>query len=85
MFDPRPNLQDLISAHHAAQTPVCALTAIGEATLAARHFVLTLRDLTPEDRYYLLASVLVNVAGPNEGDTYSLRIMSRPTRDPEVA
>jgi len=78
-------LRDCIAIHDAAQTPLAALTSLGEAMLAARSFARALRDLTPEDREYLLAELVARADAGPEGRGFGLMISHPPVRDPQPA
>jgi len=78
-------LREIIEQHHAARPATAALTPLGEATLAARSFALALRDLTAEDREYLLAEVVARAEAGTHGRGFSLLISHPPVRDPQPA
>ena len=78
-------LRECIAQHHAAQPPLAALTPLGAATLAARSFALALRELTPEDREYLLTEVVARADAGTHGRGFSLLISHPPVRDPQPA
>ncbi len=80
-------LKQIIDRYEARQAvePAPTITPLGEATLAARHFALTLRELTPEDREHLLAQVVVGAEAGTHGCGFSLLVSQSPVRDPDVA
>lgn len=70
MFDPHPNLQDLIAAHHQRQAnrQPAAVTPLGAAFRLAHQLARVVRDLDVQDRIaiHTLLGDLLTVPAPRD-------------------
>ena len=78
-------LLEIITRHESAQPAPITLTPRGRAQVAGSRFARALRELTPEDRQYLLAQVVARADAGTEGRGFALLVSYPPVRDPQPA